>query len=471
MRAASRGPGPGARAAAAPGAGPGAATSGDPYLPTHGNGGYRATRYELDLDYRVPSNLLSGRARLSLVASQPLTRFSLDLGALRVAKVTVDGRRPARYVHRAGKLHVSPAEPLPAGGGFVVEVHYSGNPHPQRTPWGEVGWEELTDGVIVASQPNGAPSWFPCNDHPADKASYRIAVTTDAAYQVLANGTLVEQVRLASSRRWVFEQAEPMATYLATVQVGRYDLVELADGPVPQRALVPARLKPLLLNDFRRQAEMMQLFTRLFGPYPFPAYAVVVTDDDLEIPLEAQGLSVFGANHLDGRQGQQRLVAHELAHQWFGNSVTVASWQHIWLHEGFACYAEWLWSEHRGGPSAHALALQHWALLEALPQDLVVADPGPALMFDDRVYKRGALTLHALRLTVGDGTFFAILRDWTTAHQHGVVSTQDFLDCASRHTDLPLHGLFGAWLEGRELPALPAHPAQPVSGRGAAGRR
>jgi len=452
--------------AAPSGPGPGAATAGDPYLPTHGNGGYHASRYEIDLDYRVVSNHLAGRARLSLVATQSLSRFSLDLGALRVSRVSVDGRRPARYVHRGGKLHVTPAEALPAGAVFVVEVIYAGNPRPLRSPWGDVGWEELTDGVIVASQPNGAPSWFPCNDQPGDKASYRITVTTDAPYEVLANGTLVRQSRLASRRRWVFEQAEPMSTYLATVQVGRYDVVELTGGPVPQRALVPARLKSLLLNDFRRQAEMVQLFTQLFGPYPFPAYDVVVTDDDLEIPLEAQGLSVFGANHLDGHEGQQRLVAHELAHQWFGNSVTVGAWQHIWLHEGFACYAEWLWSEHRGGPSAQALAVQHHARLARLPQDLVLADPGPVLMFDDRVYKRGALTLHALRIVIGDEAFFDVLRDWAATHRHGVVTTQDFVDCASRHTDLPLHGLFRVWLHEPALPLLPVS-----GGPGAAARR
>ena len=437
---------------------PGAATAGDPYLPTHGNGGYRSTRYELELDYRVVSNHLSGRARLSLLATQPLSRFSLDLGGLRVAKVTVDGRRPARYAHRGQKLHVWPAAPVEVGAGFVVEVHYSGNPQPLRSPWGEVGWEELTDGVIVAGQPSGAPSWFPCNDHPADKASYRISVTTDAAYEVVANGTLVEQTRLASRRRWVFDQPEPMSTYLATVQVGRYQVLELAAGPVPQRAAVPARLTASFRHDFGRQPEMMALFERLFGPYPFAEYLVVVTDDDLEMPLEAQGLAVFGANHLDGRRGLQRLVAHELAHQWFGNSLTAGTWQHIWLHEGFACYAEWLWSEHCGGPSAQALALEHWARLDALPQDLVVGDPGAADMFDDRVYKRGALTLHALRLTLGDDPFFAALREWTGDHRHGVVTTQDFVDCASRHTDVPVHELFRGWLDAPGLPPLPGGP-------------
>ena len=150
------------------------------------------------------------------------------------------------------------------------------------------------------------------------------------------------------------------------------------------------------------------------GPYPFAAYTVVVTDDELEIPLEAQGLSIFGANHLDGRLGRERLVAHELAHQWFGNSLTLGRWRDIWLHEGFACYAEWLWSEE----SRRAVGRRHARRgttrgSRPLPQDLVLGDPGPELMFDDRVYKRGALTLHALRLTVGDDAFFDALRAWT----------------------------------------------------------
>ncbi|MFV0459733.1 MAG: M1 family metallopeptidase [Actinomycetales bacterium] len=426
----------------------------DPYLPEHGSDDYAVSRYELDLDYKVGTNRLEGKARLHASAQVDFSRLDLDLaGTLRVSKIRVNGESPARYSHRSGRLRVQLREQLRAGSAITVEVGYSGSPRPIHGRWDDVGFEELSDGALVAGQPNGAPSWFPCNDHPRNKARFAIAITTESGYRVVANGVPLAQRQQASRVRWEYESAEPMATYLATLQIGRYDERDLgvASG-VPLRAYLPARLHGDFDVAFARQAQMMQAFTEMFGPYPFARYSVVVTDDPLEIPLEAQSLSVFGANHLDGTH--ERLIAHELAHQWFGNSVTVAAWEHIWLHEGFACYAEWLWSQSAGGPSAGELAQQYWTALSQAPQDLRLADPGPDLMFDDRVYKRGALTLHALRLHVGDSVFFSLLRDWCARNQYGVVTTQDFIDLASRH-DSSTRGLWRSWLYELGLPAMP----------------
>ncbi len=424
----------------------------DPYVPGHGSDAYRVRHYDLDLDYRHATNHLTGRARITLVPTRPVRRLTLDLAGLRVRAVTVDGVR-ARSTHRAGTLTVTLAAPTESE--LTLQVQYAGTPRPLDSTWGELGFEELTDGVIVAGQPSGAPSWFPCNDVVSDKASYRISVTTESVYVVVANGTLVERRRGSSRTTWVFDQPEPMATYLATVQTGRYTEVGLTGTLVPQRAAVPARLRAAFDHDFARQAEMVEVFQRLFGPYPFGQYTVVVTDDDLEIPLEAQGLSVFGANHVDGRRGSERLVAHELAHQWFGNSLTVGSWRDIWLHEGFACYAEWLWAQESGGGSTEAHARRAWTGLKARAQDLRIGDPGPERMFDDRVYQRGALTLHVLRHQLGDEGFFALLREWVAVHRHGTVSTTAFVELASRHAGTDLGGLFDAWLLQAELPELP----------------
>ncbi|HEX4721395.1 MAG TPA: M1 family metallopeptidase [Pseudonocardiaceae bacterium] len=425
----------------------------DSYLPTHGNSGYRVTHYHLTLDYRTVSGRLGGRAQIYAIADEDLAGFSLDFSGLRTNRVLVGGQPPARYTHNGDKLRIRPAAPIPAGRSFDVDVRYTGVPKPIRTKeWGELGWDTLDDGALVASQPIGAPSWFPCNDHPSDKASYLISVTTASPYTVVASGELVSRRVGAGSTTWVYHQPAHTPTYLVSVQIGQYELVDLDGGPVPQRAAVPARLRTAVGHDFGRQPDMVAEFGRLFGPYPFGEYTVVVTADELDVPVEAQGMSIFGANHVDGRRSAERLVAHELAHQWFGNSVTVADWRHIWLNEGFATYAEWLWSERSGGESARVRAKQARTRLAALPQDLVLADPGVKRMFDDRVYQRGALTLQALRDTMGDAKFFELLRTWTTLHRHGTVTTRAFTELAQRHTHTPLAPLFDAWLQQAALP-------------------
>jgi aminopeptidase len=426
----------------------------DPYVPGHGDDTFDVASYDLELDYRVASNHLEARADLVVVARVQLDTVALDLAGLDVRKVTVDGLRPRKFATRGRKLVVKLAQPVLAGSRLTLAIRYGGQPGPLRSTWGEVGWEELSDGVIVAGQPSGAPSWFPCNDRPESKATYRLSVTAESSYVVIANGLLVDRRVGASRTTWVYEQDQPMATYLGTVQIGRYAIQELASAPVPQHLVGPHGLMREVAADFARQPEMLSVFANLFGAYPFDAYTVVVVDDDLEIPLEAQGVSVFGRNHIDGGRGLERLVAHELAHQWFGNSLTIGRWADIWLHEGFACYAEWLWAERSGGPTADQLAQRHLKALAGLAQDLVVAEPGAEAMFDDRLYKRGALTLHALRILLGDKDFFVLVRDWVAGHQFGTVSTPMFEEHAGRYG--AVSPLLQQWLHEPALPALKA---------------
>lgn len=427
----------------------------DPYTPRHGDTSYDVTHYDLELTYKVEGNHLTGRALLDCVAATDLTHLHLDLHALHVRKVTVDGH-PVKHSHSRGALRLKLSDTIEAGTRFVVAVQYSGQPRPLKLRGlGDAGWEELTDGVIVAGQPHGAPTWFPVNDRPSSKAAYRISVTAPSSYEVFSNGTLLTTTRHSSATTWIYDQPEPMAPYLATVHIGRYRTLDLK-AVVPLRAVVPPERIGAFKKAFAQQPRMIETFVRLFGEYPFGSYAVVVTDDELEIPLESQSLSSFGSNHLVTDWDAERLIAHELSHQWFGNSLTIGSWRDIWLHEGFACYAEWLWSEESGKDSAQARAQSHWDKLADLDQDLLLADPGPDLMFDDRVYKRGALLLHALRLTVGDEAFFDLLRAWTAENAYGTVTTAAFVDFVADRTEQDVATLFDVWLNRTELPPLPA---------------
>ena len=428
----------------------------DAYTPQSGDPSIRVNHYDLTLDYKVTTNRLAATAVVRGTALATTKTLSFDLVGVRATKVTAVGARVAAFHQSDRKLRVSLAAPIATGEGFEIVVTYGGAPRPRRSRWGTIGWEELEDGALVASQPTGAATWFPCNDVPSDKATSRLSVTVDQAYTVIASGVRTARTTRGGKSTWVFEQNVPTSTYLMTVRIGRYieEVVPLA-GPVG-RLFYPPALASRVHADFADLSRMVSVFQELFGPYPLEEYAVVVTADDLEIPLEAQGIGVFGGNHIDGTGALERLVAHELAHQWFGNSVGVSKWQDIWLNEGFACYSEWLWSERSGGLSAHEKALAHHGRLSALAQDIVLSDPGPDLMFDDRVYKRGALTLHAVRLTVGDEAFFSLLAAWSRMYRASTATTGDFIALAEDISRVPIARLLHAWLNLTPLPALPA---------------
>lgn len=432
----------------------------DSYTPQSGDAAFDVESYALDLTYRVRTNRLEGRAVVNAVAAVATTSIALDLIGLRASRVRVDGDRRTSFAQGPRKLRVTLPRRMVAGERFSIEVTYAGAPSPRRTRWGTLGFEELEDGALVASQPVGAPTWFPCNDRPDDRAGYTITIATDAGYTAVATGAPVGVERRGQLEARTFRSTVPTATYLTALHIGRYETrsLPLAVGPraVPVVVVRPPALRAQVDRAFAPVAAMMALFERTFGPYPQDACTLVVTADDLEIPLEAQGMAVFGANHLD--PASERLVAHEIAHQWFGNSVGLARWRDIWLNEGFACYSEWLWSEASGGPTADEKAARHHARLAALPQDLLLSDPGPELMFDDRVYKRGALAVHALRTSAGDAVFFELLREWVRTGAGETRTTADFRALAVRMLGPSADDLLTAWLDRAELPHLPRRP-------------
>jgi aminopeptidase N len=433
----------------------GSPTSGDPYFPSHGNGGYRVDDYSLTLTYDPTSKLLVGTARLGIVAGQRLSSLTLDLHRLKVSRVTVDSVN-AFYRQRRGKLHIVFPFLLSPGQASHLGIDYGGFPQPIHSTWGDLGWDTFPGWVVVASQPLGAPSWLPCNDHPSDKASYRIELTVPEGYEVLASGVLEEVSTKGGRVTRIFAHPEPVSTYLPTILIGDFVIVEQRESGVPIRNAFPAGTREACAYDFGRQGQMMEVFQRLFGQYPFSVYGAAVVPTDLDEPVETQTLALFGRNHVTGTRLREDLVAHELAHHWFGNCVTADTWRSIWLHEGFAKYAEWLWSENSGGADAASLARDCWTRLARSKKNILLAEPRAKRIFDPRVYERGAITLHALRISLGESQFFELLRDWVDRHRYGTAGTEALIALASQHAGRDLSGFLRPWLFDTALPLLPA---------------
>lgn len=421
-----------------------------PYVPHSGDARYSVRHYDLELDYTPRVNRLKGVATLAVEVLETTRGLRIDLIGLQASRVKVDGRTHKQFTQGQRALQVKFGEDLPAGAQLTIAIEYAGRPAPLRSRWGLIGWEELETGALVASQPNGAPTWFPCNDRLDDRSRYSLRFTCDREFFVAATGVPGPVTTRGRKRVWSFTSEVPTATYLLAAHVGEY-----AEYPLgPARLVTPAKHARRVREAFSPVARIVDVFEEWFGDYPQEDLTIVVAGEDLDIPLEAQGMASFGLNHC--ALVEQRLIAHEIAHQWFGNSVGIGRWEDIWLNEGFSCYAEWIWSEASGGPTIAQCAESHHARLAKLPQDLRLFDPGPADMFDDRVYKRGALLLEALRRRLGDSVFRALLLDWAGQWRHRLASTEDFLAHAQSRSAEPLAPLWQAWLFETKLPELSA---------------
>ena len=344
----------GASPAAAQGPVKGADGIGDAYYPRLGNGGYDALHYTLDLAVDVERNAVAGSATIDALATQELQTFNLDFAGLTVEAVSVDGTL-VEYDRQDGELVIIPPAPLPAGEPFTVQVVYHGQPEPVRSSAIPIrmGWNNFGTGIFVAGEPVGASSWYPVNEHPLDKATYTLRITAPEPYVVAANGLLQETIPQSEGVTYVWESRHPIASYLVTVNIDDF-VLQTSEGPggLPLRNYFPADVAGEAAADFAPTADMIAFFSSVFGPYPFEAYGVVVIDAPLGFALETQTLSIFSRSWVTDPQPLDESVAHELAHQWFGDSVSLAEWRDIWLNEGFATYASWLWSEYTGGPAA-----------------------------------------------------------------------------------------------------------------------
>jgi hypothetical protein len=646
---------------------PGAPGAGDPYFPLDGNGGYDVSSYDLDVAYDPETGELTGRATITAHASQDLSAFNLDFVGLTVRSVTVDGR-PATWVRDAGEMTVTPVRGIPSNKRFVVVVTYDGVPEPIGEGFGLSGFIHTADGALVVGQPHVAATWFPANDHPSDTAAFTFRITVPAGLEAIANGELIGTTTSGDTTTWEWRAKDPMATYLAGMAIGEFEIDAYRSGRVrywdaidvgllgptgvprtgerfaisqaadasykrltreievplegatlsfwvdreteeawdflfveartaggsdwttlqdetghlsdetlaacfgilgnhpslehyltfippedpedPESSptceptgttgdwfaasgasdgyeewsfdlsawagetvevsityasdsIIQARGvfvddivvstgegstsfeddddpldgwtvpgepagSPPNANDwivgtaadtppgvgetarmsFARQPEIIAFLEESFGRYPFRFGGGIVDDAPIFFALENQTRPIYSPEFFTDPISGDFVVVHELAHQWYGDSLTIAEWQHIWLNEGFATYAEWLWAEREGFGSAQETFDFFYEIFgeEEFFWGVIIGDPGPDALFDFAVYARGAMTLHQLRLTVGDDAFFEILRRWAKENAGGHVTTDGFIALAERISRQDLDGLFHEWL-------------------------
>jgi Peptidase family M1 domain/Peptidase M1 N-terminal domain len=415
--------------------------------------GYDALHYTVGISVESQAGPLSGTTVMEAEAERNLQAIELDFRGLDVHKVKVNGKK-ARFRHADGHLSVVPLKPLESGEHFRVEVAYGGQPEAQLSTVAPVpvGWQMADQVSYVTGQPDGASAWFPVNENPSDKATYSIALEVPGDKVGLANGRLATSEVLPSGRkRFQWEMEQPMASHLATAHVGDYQSWQ-QEGPrgLPMAFYAPANLAGKAEKVFSDTPKMIGFFEERFGPYPFDQYGAVMVDADLDgVALESQTLPYFGRELFRGSRDPEALRAHELAHQWFGNSVTPESWKDIWLNEGFATYAEWMWM---AADDPERLQDQCDSAAARLGPHSPILDPHSSEVFHKHQYVKGALTLHALRKKIGDDAFFQTLRGYTEQHRDGNVSTADFVDAAQQTSGMDLKEFFADWLEGVSLP-------------------
>jgi aminopeptidase N len=429
---------------------------GDPYLPKAGNGGYDVASYDLDLRYQPKDDTLTGTATITATATADLSQFNLDLKDLAVQSATVDGA-PARTRASGTELTVTPTARIASGARFVTEIRYGGVPKPYQEPaLGEIGFLHTNDGAIAIGEPHVAASWYPVNDHPRDKATYTVTIAAPTDVVALSNGVLKEKTTAGGFTSWTWVESKPMASYLATVVIGRYRLVQDTHDGKPVVTAVHASLPTRIDEAMARTPEIVDFLESKFGPYPFDAMGgIVVSDGRIRFALENQSRPIYGQAFFDGGSDGSWVIVHEIAHQWYGDSVSVENWNEIWLNEGFATYAEWLWEEGQGSRTVQGIFDQLHAVTNSPVWRVPPGEPGLDDLFSDSVYTRGGLTLHALRMTVGDEAFFTIIKTWAAEQAHGNATTAEFIALAERISGRQLDRLFQDWLYEAKRPSRP----------------
>jgi aminopeptidase N len=427
---------------------------GDPYFPRDGGIGIDVARYRIRDAYDFASGRLSGSSTLTITATQRLTELSLDF-LLPVSKVRLSTGAATYSQARAHELVITPAKPITEGTRFRVTVTYAGTPA-DATYLGASNWKADQHEAVTVDEPHMAPWWYPSNDHPSDKARFDISITVPRGNTVISNGKRVSKTSNGDRTTFRWRADEPMTTYLAFFAAGRFTVTRgvTAEG-VPWVNAVSrqgtAKEQRGSQRMLARTADFVSWLSSRLGEYPFAQTGGVVTSLDVGFSLETQTRPVYG---FYVPVGSYPLLVHELAHQWFGDSVSLERWQDVWLNEGFASFMSWMYDEDHGGWTAQKHLESSYGTYSATDDfwDLTIGNPGPDDIFENPVYERGAMTLQALRNRVGDDVFWQLLRTWVAEHQYGNATTDDFVALAGSLSGQDLGAFFDVWLQTGERP-------------------
>jgi aminopeptidase N len=426
---------------------------GDPYYPSDGNPGYNVKRYRIALRYRPQSFTIAGRTTVAAKAKTKLVSFNLDLDGLTVESVRVNRRRATWARAGAHELVVTPASPVSAGRSFRTVVRYRGKLHnldDGGAPSGFIRGGGAPGAGYLEGEPHGCATWFPCNDHPTDKARFALNMTLPRPLELVSVGrqrpTISRTRDGVRLRTYRWRLGVPTATYL----VGWYadDLTwrrsRTADGLPIVSAYGPHHAAAM-----RRQArlpEILRTLSRRWGPYPAPAAGGMFVDDNIPYELETFSRPVYST------RTNLITIVHENAHQWWGDHISLRRWKDICFNECLASYSEWLWREHTGTD----LDRRYRAKIRARGDGLFAGklyDMGAGHEFDSPVYVKGKFFVHALRNKVGERRFFRAMRALQRARGGGNLSMNAWRDELERRTDVDLTSFWNEWVLSTARPS------------------
>ncbi|MCW5805276.1 MAG: M1 family metallopeptidase, partial [Deltaproteobacteria bacterium] len=421
----------------------------------------------LDVDPRVRT--LSGTATLRAAVVAPNTRaVELDAVELAIDGVRVDGK-DAAYRHDGRRLRVELARPAAAGAELVIAVAYHGTPRRGLyfiAP--DDGYPRKPLQVWTQGQDEDSRYWFPCVDTPNQKATSEVVVTVPASMFALSNGVLVSDRTEGDRRTLAWRLDVPHSCYLVTLAVGDFAAIETRWRDVPVVYYVERGREAAAERTLARTPEMLELFSTKFGvTYPYPRYAQVFVADFIFGGMENTSATTLTDTILIDERASldydiDALVAHELAHQWFGDLVTCRDWGEGWLNEGFATYAEYIWREHHEGRDAADLELDEWGEMyfgeDANRYRRTIATKlydEPIDIFDHHLYEKGGRVLHMLRALLGDDAFYRALAHYLDKHRHGVVESRDLARAVEDATGKNVDWFFSQWvIDGAGHPEL-----------------